>query len=101
MGFMLKMNGDDGYRWIQCRYERVFRCCYSCGRIGHKAEKCIWTNEQVRSSIQGQLIRAREIFDLNIGMELLKNHFVAETRAFANHASRRRTTRIELISERD
>ena len=43
MGFMLKLD-DGNYRWIQCKYERVFRICYSYGKIGHKANTCNWTN---------------------------------------------------------
>ena len=43
-------------------------------------------------------MQARAIFNLNIGVELLENHFMDKAYAFVNHASYR-ITRIDLIFE--
>ena len=45
-------------------------------------------------------MRARFVFYLNIGVELLEQHFVTEARAYLSHPSHR-TTRIDLILERN
>ena len=96
MGFMLKME-DGHYRWFQCKYERLFRFSCQCGRIGHKADTCVWTKQQIRSSIQGLLLQAISTFNLSIGVGMLEDHYVGDGRAFVDHPARI-TTRIELIT---
>ena len=61
-------------------------------------DTCRWTDEQIHSSIQEQLRRARSVFNLRIGVDMLQDHFVNGARAFAQHPSRR-TTRIDLVFE--
>ncbi|KAF7821111.1 Pyruvate carboxyltransferase [Senna tora] len=39
---------DEGEElWIQFRYERIYRLCCGCGRVGHICEECDWSREQV------------------------------------------------------
>ena len=99
MGFLLRLD-DNNCSWIQCKYERVFRFCFSCGQIGHKADTCIHSHDQVRSAVQEQLMRARSVFNLNIAVDYLEDHFVSRARAFENHPSKR-TTQVDLIFEED
>ena len=33
--------------WIQFRYERIFRICCSCGRIGYNENQCDWDDQLI------------------------------------------------------
>ena len=110
MGFLLKLD-DDTCVWVQIKYERVCRLCFSCECIGHKADHGNWTHEQIVAAIRRQMRRIRNTFDVNIGVNFFKMHFVNSACAFADHLKRRttiirfadhlkrRTTIIRLIAE--
>ena len=90
MDFLLKL--DDGTCvWLQIRNERVFQICFSCGRIGHKADTYIWTREQIESSIHRQMRRLRNNFNINLGVNFTEAHFVNSTRAFSKQPGKRTT----------
>ena len=94
MGFSLGLDNGN-HVWLQCKCERVFRLCFSCGCIGHKADTCTQTPQQISQAMQSQLSRVREILGLKIVVDPAHVYYVNEARAFANHPSRK-TTRIHL-----
>ena len=75
MGFLLRLD-SSACVWLQIRYERVFRIFFSCGRIGHKADTCIWIREQIESSIRRQMRRIRTNFNIPSGVNFNEAHFV-------------------------
>ena len=87
---------DNGYHvWVQCKYERVYTLCFSCERIGHKTDTCMWTPPQTSEAMHNQLVRVREVFGVRIAVDPTYVHFVDEAKAFTDYPSRR-TIRIHL-----
>ena len=88
MGFSLKMD-DDTHVWLQCKYERVFRLCFSCGCIGHKVNTCTKSPQQISIAMQRQVMRIRSNFGVRIAVDINQVRFVNDAKAFAEHPLRR------------
>ncbi|KAF7815107.1 ribonuclease H [Senna tora] len=77
--------------WVDCVYERLYKFCKNCARIGHLHNDCPWTREEARSSIDNHMNQLRERFGINIGIGMTRTHFVNEARAFINRDDSRST----------
>lgn len=94
MGFVINTD-DDQMIWVQCKYERMYRICTGCGRIGHTYPACDWQEQRINASLHTQMTRINRLFGLQIGFVVSRLHFVNQARGFINHANRR-TTNVNL-----
>ncbi|KAH7836633.1 hypothetical protein Vadar_003762 [Vaccinium darrowii] len=53
-GFFLDIPGGEP-RWIECRYERIYKFCRLCGRIGHTYPQCDLSREEARARVDAML----------------------------------------------
>ncbi|KAF7810428.1 reverse transcriptase [Senna tora] len=74
MGVILQTDVGD-HLWIQCRYERVFRLCRGCGRIGYLPHDCDRSREQVDASLD------QEGSAFNLAEELLISELYTQDKA--------------------
>ncbi|KAH7839091.1 hypothetical protein Vadar_034767 [Vaccinium darrowii] len=54
LGFFLEIP-DGQPRWIECRYERLYKFCRSCGRMGHTYPQCDLSREEARARVDAML----------------------------------------------
>lgn len=94
MGFMINIDVNQTI-WVQCRYERTYRICTGCGRIGHTYPACDWQEQRINASLHTQMNRINRLFGLQIGFVVSRLHFVNQARGFLNH-SNRRTTHVDI-----
>lgn len=90
MGTMIGLD-TGGFVWITIRYERIYKLCRNCGRIGHSYPHCPWTNEEISEAIDEQMNRLYEVNRAEMGMSFTRTHFVSEARRFLNNEERRST----------
>ncbi|KAF7826359.1 Endonuclease/exonuclease/phosphatase [Senna tora] len=55
-------NDQRELMWIQCRYERIFKLCRHCGRMGHSYPDCRWTRPQVTRALNAQATHLMQRF---------------------------------------
>ncbi|KAH7838525.1 hypothetical protein Vadar_027637 [Vaccinium darrowii] len=90
--------------WVQFRYERVFKLCYICGRIGHKKQGCDLTLEVVERVV---FERADEVWRrLGCGVATDYSRRLYTGRVRTHHrgltwGSRRRSNRVIFFDEED
>ncbi|KAF7802375.1 ribonuclease H [Senna tora] len=99
MGVILRTDGGDHF-WIQCKYERIFRLCRGCGRIGHLPQDCDRSREQVDMSLDAQRQWIQEQYGNAYGTMIDQAYFVPEARRFRFQPSRR-TTYIRALYTRN
>ncbi|KAG5549260.1 hypothetical protein RHGRI_014573 [Rhododendron griersonianum] len=94
--FIELMEGD--YHWIPFRYERIFRVCYKCGRIGH-------SNHARKSSLVEALDNLHQCYNVSpfsssfpLILENNKPMFSPSLRALRNTRCNR-ATRIWVLYE--
>ncbi|KAF7841338.1 Endonuclease/exonuclease/phosphatase [Senna tora] len=99
MGVILRT--DEGeHLWIQCRYERIFRLCRGCGRIGHLPHECDRNREQVDLTLDAQRQWIQEQYGNEFGTMVEQAYFVPEARRFRFQPNRR-TTYIRALYTRN
>ncbi|KAF7815029.1 reverse transcriptase [Senna tora] len=77
--------------WVECAYERLYKFCKNCARMGHVHGHCPWTREEARTSIEHHMEQLIDRFGINIGISTTRAHFVNDARAFINRDNRRST----------
>ena len=92
---MLKLD-DDRTIWLQCKYERIFKIYFACGRTGHKVKNCNGSRQLIATTIWHQMDRIRDIYEVRIGVDFIEFHFVGKAKAFASYPSWN-TPRVYLI----
>ncbi|KAH7837835.1 hypothetical protein Vadar_018586 [Vaccinium darrowii] len=60
-GFFFDIPGGQP-RWIECRYERLYKFCRSCGRIGHTYPQCDMSRDEARARMDAMLNQLCERF---------------------------------------
>ena len=80
--------------------ERLFCMCFSCGKIGHKVKECSWNRSEIIATINRQLNRIHNLFNVRVGVDINENHFSPDAKAFATHSARR-TSSVQLAIEGD
>ncbi|KAI8009335.1 hypothetical protein LOK49_LG06G01716 [Camellia lanceoleosa] len=94
--FLQCQDGED--RWIECRYERIFKICHNCGKIGHTYNQCDVPEEVAREEIDDQLeeIHAR----INSGLLTQENQpmYMANTHAFAHCFERQNSSMVGAVT---
>lgn len=90
MGTMISLD-SGGFAWVTIRYERVFKLCRNCGRIGHSYPHCPWTDEEITEAIDEQMNRLEHINGAGMGMSFTHTHFVSDARRFLNNVDHRLT----------
>lgn len=95
MGCFVKLdNGRDV--WVQYSYERLFRMCNGCGRIGHKAKDCDWDIPTGKAALHARKQRLQDKFGVDYMIQSNHQpHFVDEAMAFSDEVYSR-TTRIQI-----
>ncbi|KAH7845117.1 hypothetical protein Vadar_010107 [Vaccinium darrowii] len=89
-GFFLDIPGGQP-RWIECRYERLYRFCRSCGRIGHTYPQCDLSQEEARARVDAMLNRVCEHFGTTMHVEEDVPLYTNRLRAFSRSNARRNT----------
>ncbi|KAF7839239.1 Pyruvate carboxyltransferase [Senna tora] len=85
---------------IQCKYERLFRLCRGCGRIGHLPQDCDRSREKVDLSLDAQRQWIQGQYGNAYGTMIDQAYFVPEARRFRFQPSRR-TTYIRALYNRN
>ncbi|KAF7844045.1 Zinc knuckle CX2CX4HX4C [Senna tora] len=86
------LNLDSGESiWIDCSYDRLYKFCKNCVRMGHVHEDCRWTREEAMSDIDNHIHRIKQEFSLELGNSLTCAHFINDVRTFINKNNRRST----------
>lgn len=98
MGCHVKFSDADDQNsstWVQFRYERIFRICCSCARIGHNDNKCDWDDQLLFHAMEVHRARLYARF----GSDFIKDFnfpLVSRTNiAFYGSTHARRTTEIK------
>ncbi|KAF7839243.1 Zinc knuckle CX2CX4HX4C [Senna tora] len=99
MGVILRADSGDHF-WIQCKYERLFRLCRGCGRIGHLPQDCDRSREQGDLSLDAQRQWIQGQYGNAYGTMIDQAYFVPEARRFRFQPSRR-TTYIRALYTRN
>ncbi|KAF7812998.1 Pyruvate carboxyltransferase [Senna tora] len=81
MGVILRTDMGD-HRWIQCRYEHVFRICRGCGRLGHLPQDCDRSREQFDSTLEANRQWIQEQQGNEFGIMIDQAYFVPEASRF-------------------
>ncbi|KAF7832321.1 Pyruvate carboxyltransferase [Senna tora] len=87
MGLLLRLDNEI-HVWIRFRYERIFKFCRSCGRIGHTYPRCDWLRDYASTVITEQMASIRDELGVEMGIQPSRIHFVNEARAFVNRDHR-------------
>ncbi|KAF7810342.1 reverse transcriptase [Senna tora] len=90
MGLLLRLDNEI-HIWIRFRYERIFKFCRSCGRIGHTYPRCDWPEDYATTVLTEQMATIRDELGVEMGIQPSRIHFVNEARAFVNRDHRRST----------
>ncbi|KAI8025792.1 Uncharacterized protein LOK49_LG02G00819 [Camellia lanceoleosa] len=90
--FFLKFR-DGQQHWISCRYERVCKVCWNCGRIRHTITTCPLSFEEAQRYIDIHLQEMGQRLHSTVMIQETHPMYSASIRANA-HRSDRRTTRI-------
>lgn len=81
MGFVFNTD-DNRDLWVQCQYERTYRICTGCGRIGHTHPACDWLEQRANANLHMQMNSINARLGLQIGFMVTRLHFVNEARGF-------------------
>lgn len=88
MGVMVTLDSGD-FVWVTLRYERIYKFCRNCGRIGHTYAHCPWEDDEITEAIDEQMHRLEHAHGAEVGMSFARTHFVNEARRFYNNPGRR------------
>ncbi|KAF7807995.1 Zinc knuckle CX2CX4HX4C [Senna tora] len=97
MGVILRTDVGN-YFWIQCHFERIFRICKGCGRIGHLPHDCDCSREQVDVTLDAQRQWIQDQYGNAYGIMVDQAYFIPDARIFKFQPSRRTTHIIALYT---
>lgn len=89
-GFYLTIPGSLP-RWIECRYERIYKFCRACGRVGHTYPQCGLSSTEARARVDEVINRLAAQFRTSVRTDESVPLYSNRTRAFARSNSRRNT----------
>ncbi|KAH7864464.1 hypothetical protein Vadar_029862 [Vaccinium darrowii] len=89
-GFYLDIPGGQP-RWIECRYERVYKFCRLCERIGHTYPQCDLSREEARARVDEMLDNLCTRFGSVLHTEVNVSLYTNCIRAFARSNVKRNT----------
>lgn len=98
-GFFLKLD-DDAVIWIQLRYEKIFKYCTGCGKIGHKYSRCMRHEELIKQDIDHKMMEYMARGIPTLATEDGFSMFSLDLRA-TPFSERTITTRLSLLEELD
>lgn len=94
----LRFLDDDNYPvTIDCQYERVFRICKRCHRIGHTARHCVWDRDRLDYDLLALSSLAYQRASRPVAVEVPLSEFSWRQR----QNSARTSTRISWRSDSD
>ncbi|KAF7132812.1 hypothetical protein RHSIM_Rhsim09G0207700 [Rhododendron simsii] len=96
--FIELLEGD--YHWIPFRYERIFRVCYKCGRIGHSNNACNSSLVEALDSLHQRYNESPFSSTFPLILENNKPMFSPSLRALRN-TDCNRTSRIWVLYEEE
>ncbi|KAI8551091.1 hypothetical protein RHMOL_Rhmol06G0157900 [Rhododendron molle] len=96
--FIELLEGD--FHWISFRYERIFRVCYKCGRIGHSNNACNSSLVEALDSLHRRYNESPFSSTLPLILENNKPMFSPALRALRN-TDCNRTSRIWVLYEEE
>lgn len=53
-------------RWIECRYERIYKFCRTCGRVGHTYPQCELSPGDARARVERVIGNLAEKFQTSV-----------------------------------
>ncbi|KAH7852776.1 hypothetical protein Vadar_029103 [Vaccinium darrowii] len=87
-GFFLDIPGGEP-RWIECRYESMYKFCRACGRAGHTFPQCDLSREEASGRVDAMLNGLCEKFGSVLHTEVNASLYTNRIRAFAGRSYRR------------
>ncbi|KAI8573802.1 hypothetical protein RHMOL_Rhmol01G0303800 [Rhododendron molle] len=96
--FIELLEGD--FHWIQFRYERIFKVCYKCGRIGHSNNTCNRSLVEALDSLHQRYNESPFSSTFPLILENNKPMFSPSLRALRN-TDCNRTSRIWVLYEEE
>ncbi|KAI8526788.1 hypothetical protein RHMOL_Rhmol12G0023700 [Rhododendron molle] len=96
--FIELLEGD--FHWIPFRYERLFRICYKCGRIGHSNNACNTSLVETLESLHQRYNESPFSSSFPLILENNKPMFSPSLRALRN-TDCNRTSRIWVLYEEE
>lgn len=104
-GLYLRLpEGENRSLWVEFSYERVFKLCHFCGRIGHNKQHCDVTLEEAKRVVServdetGRQLGTRVLRD---GSRRLYTQGVRAHHRGSTWGSRRRSNRVVFFDEED
>lgn len=88
-GFYLTILGLEKPRWIECRYNRVYKFCRACGMVGHTYSQCGLPRAEARAHVNEAVNRLAAQFQTVVRTDDRMPLYSNRTRAFARSNSRR------------
>lgn len=88
MGLMVALD-TGGFAWVTIRYERIYKLCRRCGRIGHSYAHCPWDNDEVSDALDTQMNRLLQCTNVEQGISFTRTHFINEARRFFGNQNRK------------
>ncbi|KAI8560290.1 hypothetical protein RHMOL_Rhmol04G0243700 [Rhododendron molle] len=96
--FIELLEGD--FHWIPFRYERLFRICYKCGRIGHSNHACNYSLVETLENLHQRYNESPFSSSFPLILENNKPMFSTYLRALRN-TDCNRTSRIWVLYEEE
>ncbi|KAI8528007.1 hypothetical protein RHMOL_Rhmol12G0118200 [Rhododendron molle] len=96
--FIELLEGD--FHWISFRYEKTFRICYRCGKIGHTNSTCKSSLMEAFESLHQRYDQSSFSQSFPLSLANNKPMFTPSLRAFRN-TDCNRTTRIWVLYEEE